>query len=116
MNFIDNKNLNKPCLISYEEQDWKGVFFDWTSLSEEAKEFLEDELGDEMFDNENLVPVGVFSFADEDVDFSDVESYIENAINAEVYLMFDTENNTLHESGRAGISIPVDSLNLRMVE
>ena len=78
MTAIDSKFINKPCTITHEDQEWQGIFFDLTTLSDESKEFLEDELGDEMFDNENLVPVGIFSFADEEVDFSDINNYIEN--------------------------------------
>lgn len=112
---IKPDQLNKPCLITHEEQKWQGVFFDWNTLSEEAKEFLDDELGDEMFDNENLVPIGVFSFEDDEVDFSDIEAYIENGINAEVYLLLDKKNNTIHESGRIQETLNLSDLNIQLI-
>lgn len=114
MTAIDSKFINKACLISYEDQEWQGIFFDWNTINDDSKEFLEDELGDEMFDNENLVPIGIFSFEDDEIDLSNIDSYIENGHLAEIYLMLDSEKGTLHESGRADTSIDIESLNIRL--
>lgn len=114
MNVIDSNLINQPCIITHEEQEWQGIFFDWSTLDDETKEFLDDELGDEMFENTNLVPVGIFSFIDDEINFSNIQSYIENAIDAEVYLMLDKKKGTLHESGRSQIDISIEELNPRL--
>ncbi len=105
---------NKPCIISYESEKWQGVIFNWKYLDDTYKGIIEDELGDEMFENENLLPFGIFSFINENISYTNCEEYLDNAEQPEIYLMINQNNKKIFESGRGEIDISMSDLNIRL--
>lgn len=105
--------INKPCIIDYYEgQEMQGIFFNWDKINDQSKEFFEDAVGDEMFENKDLIPIGIFSFLEDELNFSSCDDYVENVEQPEIYFMVNKKNGELYD-GDDKLDGTLNDLNIR---
>jgi hypothetical protein len=90
-----------------------GIFFNWDQINDQSTEFFEDAVGDEMPENEDLIPVGIFSFLENELDFSSCDDSIENVEQAEVYFLVDKKTGKLCD-GDEDLDGGIDDLKTRL--
>lgn len=106
--------INKLCIINYYDgQEMHGIFFNWDKINNQSKEFFEDAVGDEIFENEDLIPIGVFSFLETEFNFSSCDEYVENVEQPEIYFLIDNKNGKLYDGGDK-LDSTINDLNIRL--
>jgi Leucine-rich repeat (LRR) protein len=105
---------NKPCIVNFNDMECNAIVFDWRNIdADEIKDFLNDELGDEMFENKGFVPFSIIAHPDLNIEFSNNLEFFEKAENRE-YLMINRKNGKLFQSGFGKIDISINDLNIRL--
>lgn len=116
---------NKICLVDFEYHDYEppqecdAIIFDWASLKNKIiKQYLDDRLGDEMFDYPGYKPFGVVMLPGVnlpnnlyDTNEEDIYEFMHDTL---AFLMINHKNNKIFRGDWGEVDLKLEDLNIRL--
>ena len=108
--------LKRPVVIIHEGDKFQGYFFVWNELNETSHINLEEELGPDIFEEEYLIPMGVFVFEDNDQEMNGPDGLLEDVGEIELFFFFNVVDGNIYESNDLKMPLSIEAFQIRFLE